>query len=387
MRSSMKLIKLAIAIIFVTSCLLGCTASSVPEPAHTVSEDEVESAAPTTVPSEVVAEDDAIATDVEAEAPAMHQLTDMAGRTVMLPVDINSVGTFGAIGVLNAFVETMGQGDKICNEGSVGFVKSASWEKYQYVFAPQLRESPVFQNADGEVLMETVLATKPDVCLTMTNELTDQLATQGLNVIQLAWKDQSDVVPAITLLGEVFNAPDVAVDYLAYFDEKVSLAAELTKDIKEEDKKTVLYGNVSSFKQPHLIAEWWIPAAGGISVTKDAEREQESYVYTLEDVLKWNPDVMLVSSASEKENVLAETRFADVGAVKNNQIFIIPRIAHVWGNRTTEQPLTILFTMNKLYPDIMTDEALSEEIFYFYSHFFKVDLTEEQIKEIVNFNL
>ncbi|NMC79799.1 MAG: ABC transporter substrate-binding protein, partial [Chloroflexi bacterium] len=115
--------------------------------------------------------------------------------------------------------------------------------------------------------------------------------------------------------------------------------------------------------------------------------DQESLVYTLEDLLKWNPDVMIVSSAAEKEKVLADTRLADVKAVKNDQIFIIPRIAHVWGNRTTEQPLTIFWTMNKLYPEIMTDEALSKEIFYFYSHFFKVDLTDEQIQEIINYNL
>lgn len=379
MKSGSKVFALLLASIFIASSLSGCTTSPATEAVVVLPTDE---------PAQVIAPTETIAPAVAAtDPPATRTVTDMTGRTVTLPAEIKSVATFGAIGVLNTFVETMGQGSKICNEGSASFTKSASWEKYQYVFAPQLKTSPVFQDANGEIIMETVLATKSDVSLTMTKELTDQLEAQGLNVIQLSWKDQNDIKPAITLLGEVFNAQDVAADYLAYFDEKVALAEDLTENIKAEDKKTVLYGSISSFTQPHLIAEWWIPAAGGISVTKDAPREKESLVYTLEDLLKWNPDTMIVSSSSEKEKVLADTRLADVKAVKNGQIFIIPRVAHVWGNRTTEQPLTIFWTLNKLYPEIMTDEALSKEIFYFYSHFFKVDLTDEQIKEIVNFNL
>ncbi|MFA7078702.1 MAG: ABC transporter substrate-binding protein [Syntrophomonas sp.] len=318
------------------------------------------------------------------DAKQTRTVTDMAGRTVTIPAEIKSIGTFGAIGVLNAFVETMGAGNKICNEGSTSFVKSPSWAKYQYLFTPQIKDCPPFQGADSEILIENVLAKKPDLCLTMMPELVDQLEAQGLNVLYLSWTETEDVKKCITLLGEVLNAPDVAADYLAYFDKMVAKAEDMTKGIKEEDKKTVAYGSVSSFTQPHIIAEWWIPKAGGISVTSKGETSnKERYVYTMEDLLKWNPDVMIVSSSAEQKNVLADARFAGITAVKNKEIYIMPRIAHVWGNRTTEQPLTIMWTMNKLYPQIMTDEALAKEVSYFYSHFFKHDFTNEQIKEII----
>ena len=35
--------------------------------------------------------------------------------------------------------------------------------------------------------------------------------------------------------------------------------------------------------------------------------------------------------------------------------------------------------MNKLYPDIMTDEMLGEKISYFYDHFFNYQLSDEQL--------
>lgn len=325
-------------------------------------------------------------TATETKEPTERTVTDMAGRTVTLPAEINKIGTFGAIGVLNTFVETMGAGDKICNEGSPSFVKSPSWAKYQYLFAPQLPNCPAFQGADGEILMENVLAAKPDLCLTMDAAVTQQLEAQGLNVIQLSWTETEDVEKCITLMGEVLNKEDVAKDYLKYFDQMVMEAEKLTKNIKEEDKKKVAYGTISEFTQPHIIAEWWIPEAGGISVTSAARTgtSQEKLVYTMEDLLQWNPDVMIVASKTEKETIQNDARLVDITAVKNGAIYVIPRVAHVWGNRTTEQPLTIMWTMNKLYPEIMTNEALAEDISYFYSHFLKYDFTDEQIKEIIS---
>jgi iron complex transport system substrate-binding protein len=226
---------------------------------------------------------------------------------------------------------------------------------------------------------------KPDLCLTMDASTTEALEEQGLNVIELQWTKTEDVKVCINLLGEILNAQDVAADYLKYFDDMVAKAEELTKGLKEEDKKTVAYGTISTFTQPHVIAEWWIAEAGGISVTADsmAASGGEKLVYTLEDLLKWNPDVILVPTTAEKDAVLADAQLSEITAVKNGEIHVVPRIAHVWGNRTTEQPLTIMWAINKLYPELVTDEMLAEDVSYFYSHFLKYDFTDAEIQEII----
>ena len=313
--------------------------------------------------------------------PTERTVVDMAGRTVTLPAEINSIATFGAIGVLNTFVETMGEGSKICNQMSPRFTKNDKW-KYQNVFAPQLTSKPQFEDASNSILMENVLQAKPDLCLTMTKENTDLLAAQGLNVLYLSWNETEDVKKCITLLGEALNKPDLAKDYLEYFDKSVAKAQDLTKNIQEADKKSVVYGNVVAGQQPHIIAEWWIAAAGGISKT-DNGRTTETLTYTTEDLLKWNPDVIILSDLALKKDVLADSRLSNISAIKNNKLYSTPTVAHVWGNRTTEQPLTIFWAMNKIYPEIMTTEALAAEIKSFYSHFFKCDLSDAQVKEII----
>lgn len=310
-------------------------------------------------------------------------VTDMAGRTVTLPKEIKSIATFGSIGVINAFVELMGCGDKICNDMTASFTKSNKWAM-QYEFAPQMKGAPVLQNADGEIQIEKVLALKPDLCLVMSKDLIEPLESNGLNVIYFEWKQTDDIKTAVTLLGQALGKENIAKDYLTYFDNMVTEAKKKTSSLTGEAKKTVLYGDIDKLTQPHIIAEWWIDAAGGTSVTADSwNNENGNCVYTQEDVLKWNPDVMITTNSSMKDTIKADSLYSDIPAVKNNAIYCIPTVAHVWGNRTVEQPLTVFWTMNKLYPSLESTKDLKEKISYFYSHFFKYTLSDAQISTIV----
>lgn len=308
-------------------------------------------------------------------------ITDMEGRQVEIPNNIEKIATFGANGVLNAFVELMGEGAKISHDMSPNFTKNDKW-KYQYKFAPQMKGAPVFEDGNREILIETVLENKPDIAFTMTKDAAEYLEKNGITVVCLSWSDVEDVKVAVNLMGEVLNKQDIAKDYIEYFDKTVARANEEIKNING-DKKKVVYGNITEFTQPHKIAEWWIDTAGGISVT-DNDREENTFQYSLEDLLKWNPDVMLVTSKEQIEEIKSNDRLKEIEAVKKDEIYTVPTVAHVWGNRTVEQPLTIYWTMNKLYPEIMTDQMLEEEIKYFYSHFFLYDLSDEEIKEIIN---
>ena len=307
-------------------------------------------------------------------------ITDMAGREVEIPSQIDTIATFGSVGVLNAFVELMGCGDKICNEMPPSFTKSDKWAM-QYKFAPQIADCPVFENADRELLIEEVLQVQPDLCLTMTQSTAEQLAEKGLAAVYLSWSEVEDVKVAVELMGDILGKQDIAQDYIAYFDDTVARAAELTADLTEEERKTVIYGDVAGLSQPHMIAEWWIEAAGGISVTKEAHTE-ESLTYTTEDLLLWNPDVMLVTS-QQADELKANSQLSGITAIQNDAIYYVPTVAHVWGNRTVEQPLTILWTVNKLYPELYSEQELAEDIHYFYEHYFLYDMTDEEIAAII----
>lgn len=57
--------------------------------------------------------------------------------------------------------------------------------------------------------------------------------------------------------------------------------------------------------------------------------------------LEWNPDVMITTDVKMKDTLASDSLYSDVSAVKNRTIYYIPTVAHVWGNRTVKQPLTV----------------------------------------------
>lgn len=65
-------------------------------------------------------------------------------------------------------------------------------------------------------------------------------------------------------------------------------------------------------------------------------------------------------------------------------MFIIPQGAHNWGNRTIEQPLTVLLAARTIYPDLFADLDLNGEVKSFYQRFFNAALSDDQIQEIVS---
>ena len=306
-------------------------------------------------------------------------IEDMAGRKVEIPKEIKSIATIGSVPVLNGFIMSFGEGDKIIN-GLPDFVKMPKW-KYQLVFNPDLKNKEKFQNANYEPMIETILEKKPDVCITMDKKSAETMEAKGIKTLVLQWKDINDVEPLMTILGEVFNKQDKAKEYVKYFNDTVEKAEKLTSDIK--DRKTALYANIKGLKQPHLIAEWWIKAAGGISVT-DNGRKEETLSFSIEQLLQWNPNIVIVSNKSDVKKLKEDTRLSKLDAVKNNKVYITPTCAHVWANRTVEQPLTVLWTLNKLYPEKYSEKQLIADVTDFYKRFFETNLTEDQVKEIIS---
>lgn len=323
----------------------------------------------------------------QAEQPTQNLtervVTDMAGRTVTIPAEINSVATFLSVPIINGLVGLMGYSDKLVNELTQSMVKGSK-HQFQYEVAPQIKGAPFVTTADGEVITEEVLRLDPDLCVVLSKDMIEPLEKIGMTVVYYEWQTVEDIRKAVTLMGDVFGVPEVATDYLDYFDKTVAKAQELTKDLKEEDKKTVLYGNATDLTQPHVIAEWWIPAAGGISVTDNGRTTGTGFKYTLEELLRWNPDAMIPTGKKIIDEIKADPVLAQINAVKNDEFFVMPTVAHVWGNRTVEIPLTILLTTHKLYPELYSREELAEEIKYFYSHFFKYEMTGQQIDAIID---
>jgi iron complex transport system substrate-binding protein len=100
-----------------------------------------------------------------------------------------------------------------------------------------MKSAPIFEDANKEILIETVLQNKPDISFTMTKDTAEYLEKNGLAVVFLSWSEVDDVKKAVNLMGEVLNKKDVAEDYIKYFDKTVAEAEKLTGNLGDKQKK------------------------------------------------------------------------------------------------------------------------------------------------------
>jgi iron complex transport system substrate-binding protein len=315
------------------------------------------------------------------EAAETRSVTDMAGRTVQLPLRIQRVVTLGSLPVLNSFVFTLGEGRTIQN-GLADFGRSPHW-KYQTVFAPHLARQPAMQQPNREPNLEAILLAAPDVVLTMHRASVDLLKGTGIPTIFLSWREPEDVKACMTLLGDVFGKPEVAARYRRYFDDTLGRVTAALRPVPPSARPRVLYVHPDTLTQPRLIAEWWIPAAGGISVTNDG-RSAESRSFTLEQVMHWDPDILIVTEPKDVAALAADPLLKQLRAVRQRRVHVVPVGAHTWANRTAEQPLTVLWAAKTFHPERFPLLDLATETKTFYREFFGHELTPAQLEEILS---
>lgn len=316
-----------------------------------------------------------------AAAESVRTITDMAGRTVTIPTRLETVVTLGAVPVINGFLFAFGAGDRIAN-GLPEFARNPRF-RYQTIFAPSLANKPRMQAAGREPDLELLNAAAPDVAFTMDRETADILARgTAIPTVVLAWRQPDDVKRLMTLFGEVFEQPEVARDYVRYFDDTIQRVSGVVKGIPEAERPRVLFCTLRRLTQEQLISEWWIATAGGHSVT-DASRTTESFTFTLEQLFAWDPDILIVSSADDLREIRDDARYQQLRAVRQQKVYVAPTGAHQWANRTIEQPLTVLWAATRFFPDRFAGIDMIREMQVFYARFFQFEMTDAQAKDLL----
>lgn len=306
-------------------------------------------------------------------------ITDMAGRIVTVPDRIDSVATLGSVPVINSFVFAAGQGALIANDLPPWARQSGRWA-WQDVFAPQLAQSPRVEDAERNLALEELLTLDPDVALTFAQDTADLLDRHGIATVVLRIQTPEDVKDGVALVGDLLGNARIGPDYAAWFDGTLVDVAARVEGVA--DRPSVLYLNPVNMTQPHLVAEWWITAAGGDSVTNDG-RSEETLALTTEVVLAADPDIIIVGGPTHVARLDEDANLSQLRAVQEGRILVAPMGAHIWANRTVEQPLTVLWAASHFHPELFPEAELIATVRDFYKSFFGTELDDGQIRAIL----
>ncbi len=123
--------------------------------------------------------------------------------------------------------------------------------------------------------------------------------------------------------------------------------------------------------------------AGGNMVTKDVVSSDIFGTVTMEDVIAWDPDIILLGRTTNTEMITNNDAWAGITAVKNDEIYVGPNGVFYWDS-SSERVLNILWLAKVLHPDLFQDLDLEAEVREYYSTFYGYDLTDEQARDLLN---
>ncbi len=325
--------------------------------------------------------------------PADHLITDSLGREVSIPVEISNVLSTAPPTTMTIYLVApeLLQGwnfDPVPAGGK--FIPE------QYHFLPIV--GGWFGKSDGNY--ETFMDLSPDLILegrTITGEPTDIVAVTDRQAhfypIPLVTVEDTANVSAfkkpISFIGTILGRKERADDLIAYYEEALRTVQETVLEIPEEQKVKVYYAEGPeglatdpSGSQHSMLID--LCGGNNVAATKITPGIGMTPV-SLEQIISWNPDVIIASDASFATSVLDDPLWNDISAVKTGRVYGVPLAPFSWFDRPpgTNQIPGLYWMLHTLYPDRYSADSLKEKISQFYSSFYGIDLSSEELLGLI----
>lgn len=377
-----KILPAVMALTLAAGSITGCSASSAKT--ETAKESMQSQAETKTAEQSTQAEK----TSEAAYAAGEREITDMAGRTVVVPDEIETV--FSSSTVTAIFMYTLAP-DKL-----LGWNYELN-EMEKSIILEEYHDLPNFGMGDS-INYEAVIAADPTIAVnvgTINDKMIsdcDKLSKSlGVPVVAVDG-DLSASAEAYRFMGELLGEEEQA-EKLASYAEKTF--ADIEKMEVPEDKKVRIYygnGEDSLETAPAGSAHGQIIDMVNAVNVADLEMGEGSRVQiSAEQLLAWDPDVIVVngepkadmSGASAAEAILANPDYASLKAVQDQQVYGTPNTPFSWMDRPMgpNRIVGIRWLSGLIYPEYL-NYNVDEEVKEFFDLFYHVQLTDEKLENI-----
>jgi len=313
-------------------------------------------------------------------------LTDCAGRSMRVPQKVERIACLYAF--TGHVVTLLGRGEDI-----VAVSNGLKRDSLLLKINPAINKALV-PKAQGAINIEELLKAKPDVVFVPGDVAGDKSEMDQLDKFQIPYLiiDYNSIETqqsAIELIGRAIGATKRAKDFIDYYRSCVDRVTRKIADIPENDRPR-LYHSVNELLRTTIdkgLAIDWLKVAGCRNVALGLRQQllaDRNYT-SLEQILLWNPEVILANEPRAVEEILHDARWAMLSAVKQQRVYCLPIGISRWGHPgSIETPLAILWTAAKLYPERFADMNMAAETQNFYQSFFNYTLPEETLQQVLS---
>lgn len=341
----------------------------------------------------------------ETEAPigegSTHTVTDNIGNAIEVPNEVNRIVIISTMPLASVYVMVAGSGEKLV--GLTPSSKNAAVTSLLYRVAPELENvSTTFAEGDA-VNVEEVMTLEPDVVFYNTNNASDveaaaQLVELGVPTVgfstTVAGGNTIETVNGwVELLGAVLGEELQADAIISYGRDIEAMVKERVATVPEEERKTSLilanYNPSAITAAGNTFGQYWLSTIGTLDVATEIDAPVSPV--NLEQIYAWDPDIIFLNSFSAftADDILNSTAvegqdWSGLSAVKSGEVYKMPLGMYYWFPPCSDTPLALEWLAKTTYPELFEDIDMDAEIKDYYSAYYGVTLTDEDLNLIYN---
>ncbi len=322
---------------------------------------------------------------VVSRAQAQARITDSAGRTVPVPSQVTRIFPAGPPAAILVYT--------LAPELLIGWPRANRAEECEFML-PEICRRPEVGRITGRgntANLEVVLALKPDL-------IVDVGSTADTYVSLAERVQQQTSIPYALLDGRFEKTAEVyrllgALTRREPEGEALAREAETTiatirarvDKVAPEQRPRVYYARGPRGLQTGLggsINVETIEFLGARNVA--AENRGGLANVSLEQVLRWNPDVIVTIDMDFAANVRADPAWTPIAAVRNDRVHLSPKLPFGWVDfpPSVNRLIGLWWLAKILYPDLFPEDLVAKTR-DFYGRFYHVTPSDAQIARVL----
>lgn len=316
---------------------------------------------------------------------ATRVFTDSLGREVTLDSDITEIAVSGPLAQIVVFALAPDKLVGIATRWDSSAEKFLDTEYYNLPVLGQL------YGGKGELNLEELIAAGPQVVIDigeakdgMAEDLDELQEQTGIPFVHInSYTDSMD--ETYKMLGELLGMKKEAEAIARYCDD---VHSETLKIAENAQKVNLLY--ITGEEGLNVIAKGSYHAevidllSNNLAVVDAPSSKGTGNEVDMEQILRWNPDVILFSPDSIYSTVGSNPDWRNVSAIKSGRYYEVPMGPYNWMGfpPSVQRLLGMMWMSELLYPDT-ADFDLYEKVSEYYKLFYHCDLTKDQYNQLV----
>lgn len=315
-------------------------------------------------------------------------VTDAAGRSVQVPVPVARIFAAGPPASIMLYT--------LAPQALLGWNRPPREAELEFI-VPAYRDLPELGRLTGRgdtANVEVVLAARPDVIVDYGStgatfrSLAERVQEQtGIPYLLLDGAFRS-IPETYRLLGGIVAVPERAEALAGYTERTFARVDAVLAEVPASARPRVYYGRGPDGLETGLagsINVEVLEVVGASNVAAESSIGGNLSRVSLEDVLRWNPEVILTLDEAFYTHATGSGLWSGIDAVRNGRVYVAPRLPFGWFDRppSVNRLIGVLWLLAVLYPQ-HAQVDLAAETREFYRLFYHLELSDAQLERLLS---